>query len=129
MSDLVEQFRNVKEEDVYAHPWTFRIKCQEAADEIERLRARAEELERELNDWRNGDLRGVQAHMHSAMARAEAAEARVVELESALSDLLSWFPTEPSKPLWQLKAGEYGADEAVEAARAALTAALEKKDD
>ena len=40
-------------------------------------KARADALEAELRDWRNGDLRGVQAHFDAFKARADAAEALV----------------------------------------------------
>jgi hypothetical protein len=53
----------------------------------------------------------------------EATLAQINELETALDDLMSWFPDEASKPKWELKAGEYGADDAVTAARAALAKA------
>lgn len=46
--------------------------------------------------------------------------ARVAELESVLADLVSWFPDKPEPPQWQIRAGEYGADDAIHAARAAL---------
>ena len=57
--------------------------------------------------------------------RMRAAEKRVAALEVALTDLLSWFPDEPTEPRWELKAGEYGADEAIDAARAATAPAEE----
>lgn len=44
----------------------------------------------------------------------------VKRLREALGDLLTWFPEKPSPPEWRLKAGDNGADEAVEFARAAL---------
>lgn len=59
-------------------------------------------------------------HLTGEISRLRAVNA---ELVKALDDLLSWFPNEPSKPLWQLTAGEYGADEAVEAARTTLSKA------
>lgn len=46
-----------------------------------------------------------------------------VDLETALGDLLTWFPDKPSEPEWRLKAGEYGADDAIKVAQAALEAA------
>lgn len=41
-------------------------------------------------------------------------------LRGALEDLVSWFPETPTPARWEIKAGEYGADNAVDAARAAL---------
>lgn len=44
-------------------------------------------------------------------------------LRDALADLLSWFDNGPSEyGHWIIRAGEQGADDAVEAARAALAA-------
>lgn len=54
-------------------------------------------------------------------AALRSAEARVKELEGALGDLMSWFPEKPEPPTWSLKGGPYGADDAVAAARAALS--------
>lgn len=48
---------------------------------------------------------------------------RIKVLEEALGDLMTWFPEEPSDPEWRIKGGASGADDAVAAARAALTAA------
>ena len=39
------------------------------------------------------------------------------ETHTVLGDLMTWFPAKPSEPQWQLKAGTYGADDAIEAAR------------
>ena len=47
----------------------------------------------------------------------EAAD-EIVSLKEALSDLLTWFPDDASPSEWRIKAGEYGADDAIEAARA-----------
>jgi hypothetical protein len=41
-------------------------------------------------------------------------------LRGALRDLMTWFPDKPSPPEWRLPGGQYGADEAVAEARAAL---------
>jgi len=46
-------------------------------------------------------------------------------LREALGDLVSWFPEKAPEPEWRLKAGQYGADDAIEAARAALAQASE----
>jgi hypothetical protein len=63
----------------------------------------------------------------AALLRASQAEAdrdrlaaEVERLRAALRDLMTWFPDKPSPPEWRLPGGEYGADEAVAAARAAL---------
>jgi hypothetical protein len=58
---------------------------------------------------------------HAEMDRADRAEAEVERLRDALSDLVSWFPDKPSQPEWRIRAGEHGADDAVAAARAALS--------
>lgn len=56
--------------------------------------------------------------------RAEALAAEVAGLREALADLLSWFDGGPSSyGPWIIKAGEYGADDAVRAACEALAAA------
>lgn len=47
----------------------------------------------------------------------------VRRLREALEDLISWFPEKPSQPEWRLPAGEFGANDAVAAARAALSPA------
>lgn len=59
------------------------------------------------------------ALLDDAAARIEALEAENKRLGEALDDLLSWFPEKPSVPEWRLKAGKYGADDAVDAARRA----------
>lgn len=41
-------------------------------------------------------------------------------LRAAFDDLLSWFPDKPSQPEWRIKAGEHGADDALDAGRALL---------
>lgn len=50
----------------------------------------------------------------------DAKDAEIAHLREVLGDLLSWFPAKPSSPEWRLEAGDHGADEAVEAARAAM---------
>jgi len=42
------------------------------------------------------------------------------ELLAAFDDLMSWFPDKPTEPMWQMKAGEWGADAAIDEARALL---------
>lgn len=59
----------------------------------------------------------------TAYVRADLFEALQAErdrLREALDDLVSWIPEKPSKPQWQFEAGEYGADDAIAAAREAL---------
>lgn len=52
--------------------------------------------------------------------QAEAAD-EIARLREALVDLVSWFDGGPSSyGPWIIKAGEFGADDAVHAARAAL---------
>ena len=62
------------------------------------------------------------ARIEQAEAAREAAEAKAARLEEALGDLMSWFPKRASPSEWRLEAGPNGADDAVEAARAALEA-------
>lgn len=52
--------------------------------------------------------------------RAEIAErdAEVARLRGLLGDLVSWFPDEAPKPEYRIEAGDHGATDAVEAARA-----------
>jgi hypothetical protein len=57
-----------------------------------------------------------------AAAKAEPA-LRIAELEEVLVDLLSWFEGKPSDPEWRIKAGAYGADDAIQAARSAIAKA------
>lgn len=60
----------------------------------------------------------------AAIAERDALAALIAErdeLRVALDDLMSWFPEKPSSPEWRFKAGEHGADAAVEAARAVLS--------
>jgi len=49
------------------------------------------------------------------------------KLREALADLMTWFPDKPSAPEWRLPGGKYGADDAVEAARAALAGDTDAK--
>lgn len=62
----------------------------------------------------------------AADAGVREALTRVAKLEEVLDDLLSWFD-KPSEPEWRIKAGPYGADDAVEAARAALSLAAKRE--
>lgn len=59
------------------------------------------------------------------MEKAEAERDRLAlanaELLAAFDDLMSWFPDKPTEPMWQMKAGEWGADAAIDEARALLT--------
>jgi hypothetical protein len=75
-------------------------------------------------NWRPGDSVRLDmldfARLFALARRGAAADAEIERLRAALRDLLSWFPDEPTEPEWRLKAGEYGADDALEAARAAL---------
>lgn len=64
------------------HAWT--LVCVEAASALSAMKAERDALEAEMADWRNGDLRGVKAHMDAFMARAEAAEAERDALAKAL---------------------------------------------
>lgn len=64
----------------------------------------------------------------AADAGVREALTRVAKLEEVLDDLLSWFD-KPSEPEWRIKSGPYGADDAVEAARAALSSSKQKDGD
>lgn len=69
-------------------------------------------------------------HMDADTAEALAREfKRLKSVEEALTDLLSWFPDKPSDPEWRIKAGEYGADEALDHARGliAIRASVEQQ--
>lgn len=85
-------------------------------------------------DWQSAGISYKEARLHDAETAIRAylaallprpvevgvpEDARVAELEEVLGDLLSWFD-KPSEPEWRIKAGPYGADDAVEAARTAL---------
>lgn len=63
---------------------------------------------------------------YDALSRQQAENER---LREALGDLISWFPEKPSEPEWRIRAGERGADDAVEAARAALDTHQQENDD
>ncbi len=63
---------------------------------------------------------GVSARAQDAADTLRALAAERYTLREALADLMSWFPDKPSPPEWRFRGGEYGADEAVKAARAAL---------
>lgn len=65
------------------------------------------------------------AEYHHASVLA-ARDAQIAALREALKDLVSWFDAGPSSyGPWIIPAGEQGADEAVEAALAALDARQE----
>lgn len=64
--------------------------------------------------------------LHEEIAQLRTDLARVTEerdrLRAAMRDLVSWIPSEATTPKWQLKAGEYGADDAIQHARQLLEA-------
>lgn len=66
-------------------------------------------------------------NLHIRHWNTRAPDPRVAELETALSDLLSWFPDKPDHS-WRIKAGAPGADAAIAKARA-LVAAMENDND
>lgn len=84
-----------------------------AADAIERL-------EREKNQLEH-DKRLALKWASESDRELTTLRARVAKMEEALGDLLSWFPDCPSEPEWRLKAGRYGADDALAHARSLLT--------
>lgn len=55
--------------------------------------ARIAELEAELHDWKNGDLRGVQAHMEAFKERATKLEAERDRLREALGEITKTMPS------------------------------------
>lgn len=57
----------------------------------------------------------------NAEAALSAKEQECEGLKVALADLVSWFPEKPSEPEWRLRAGAFGADDALAAARAFAT--------
>ena len=60
-----------------------------------------------------------------AASQLAALKAENERLREALGDLVSWFPEEPPakppEPEWRIRAGEWGADDAVSHARAVLS--------
>lgn len=101
----------------------------EAADLIKQQAARIKELEAEGNALIRDNAR-LQITLAAALSREKEATARAERLSDALHDLTSWFDGGPSSyGPWIIKAGEYGADDAVTAARAALTPAQPDDDD
>ena len=87
----------------------------DAIAEVARLRA-------ERDEWKRLAIAGELTARHLTIVQTElaAANAREAGLREALADLMTWFPDKPSDPEWRIKGGEWGADDAVSAARAAL---------
>jgi hypothetical protein len=69
--------------------------------------------------WESAEYYTVQRALQAETER-DALQAENERLRVALGDLMSWFQDRPQQPVWILKAGQYGADDAVAAARAAL---------
>jgi len=65
----------------------------------------------------DGGVNSPPVKAHDALLRLRAENER---LKEALDDLVSWFPETKPVPVWKIRAGEFGADDAVEAARNAL---------
>ena len=82
-------------------------------DDRERLVAALADAKRE-----KAGARGLQIGTAEVLA---AKERECEGLKVALADLVSWFPEKPSEPEWRLKAGAFGADDALAAARALVT--------
>lgn len=90
---------------------------------------------REENERLQSQLDRTIVKFADAQARATTAEEQLEKareenkrLRETLADLMSWFPDDPSEPEWRIKAGRYGADDAIEAARAALKAQEQSHD-
>ena len=75
--------------DAKAHPEELGLYAipPDYAKRVAELEAERDELEAELNDWRNGDARGVALHMHAFHDRAESAEAQITALRSLVTGL------------------------------------------
>jgi hypothetical protein len=72
-----------------------------------------------IAEW--GFQRSPTGPLHAAAPRIAATEAENGKLKEALSDLVSWFTTpQVGGRVWIIPAGERGADDAVNNARAAL---------
>ncbi len=83
------------------------------------LVAERDAAQQQANEGRQAEV-DADTERQAAEADRDRLAARVAELEGALRDLMTWFPDKPSQPEWRLPGGNYGADEAVGAARAAL---------
>lgn len=90
-------------------------------------------LRAEVDGWKgqhardSAELRSLCAARDEWRERATRAEAEAAALREALADLLSWLPDKPSPSEWRLESGPNGADDAIEAARAAIDAARAKE--
>ena len=75
------------------------------------------------DQWAHADpiLLGVAVEIAASTAREKAKDVEIAGLRSVMEDLLSWFDDEPEPRQWVLPAGEYGADDAIKAARAVLS--------
>jgi hypothetical protein len=100
---------------------------QPEGDEVERIARAIHAAQEEHYDppqsWDNAsDMRRQFAEFLARAAISAMRPAGVAELVEALGDLVSWF-TEPviEKRVWLIPAGERGADDAVDNARAALS--------
>jgi hypothetical protein len=74
MSDIETRLRDVTEADAYAEPWAFSVICREGADEIARLRAEIERLQRGIEQI----SKAVNAPMHPDSTYQENLEMMVV---------------------------------------------------
>jgi hypothetical protein len=104
-SDLVIRLRDINASKVVAVSAA-------AADRLEELEAECARL----RDAGANEFRRFEA-MHEDCQNLKAENQR---LREALADIVSWFPEKPAPPEWRIKSGEYGADDAVKAARTAL---------
>ena len=105
------------------------------ADEIDKLKAENAELRRRICETCNGhgmiggpsfsDPGGCGERCPDCAARDES-QKNAERYRSALEDLVSWFPDSPSHE-WRIKAGESGADDAIEHARKTIDAAMAKE--
>jgi chromosome segregation ATPase len=94
----------------------------EAEQRIEELQIMVHGLEGERDKALN--VVGSSAeNLRRTCAALTSARAEAARLREMLADLVSWFDGEPTKSgLWLIEAGTHGADDAVNAARAALAA-------
>jgi len=86
----------------------------------------------ELHAWADSMLRKIEvleAQLAALTERHEKALIAGANMRLALADLMSWFPDKPTEPEWCLKAGVYGADEAIKAAQQILGDSEEKTDE
>jgi hypothetical protein len=103
----------------YEEDYRVPLRALSASPSVEALIAERDELKAEEVEWKEA-VQGEYNRAEYHKAKREALAAENAALKAALNDLISWFPDKPTEPEWRIKAGEYGADDAIAAARAAL---------